>query len=884
MALTAGAKLGPYEILGALGTGGMGEVYRARDTRLDRTVAIKILPEHLSSDPGRRARFEREARAISGLSHPNICALFDIGEQVGIHYVVLEYLQGETLSDRLARGPLPVSEVLKVGAEIASALETAHRNGVVHRDLKPANVMLTKTGAKLLDFGLAKPSATLVSAAAVDAPTLSQSLTEEGVIMGTFRYMAPEQLEGKDTDSRTDLFALGALLYEMCTGRNAFSGGSRASIIAAIMSSEPSPISTIQPLFPPALERVVQTCLAKDPDDRWQTAHDVRLQLEWIRDAGSQAGISQVKAKRRVTRERIAWASATFLLLALATRFAMRYFQPSLPPQRKMMFTVEPPPGYKPIPDGTMALSPDGSQIAYAVTDAKRKNSLWVRALESLSPRLLEGSESTGDYYSFTWTPDGKSVVAAVNGKLVRFSATGGANEVLCDQFDAFPSTMNRDKTILAWTAPPTKIISVSSEDCTPRDKSPSDVPGSDVKYGYPHFLPDGNHFLLAAIRKDKHHEVLLSSLNDSKTRVLVRNGSDPKYINSGYILFSRDGYLMAQRFDTRSQTTSGEPFLAYPNQLQFYAAFGWAAFDVSRDGFISAKEQFAPQTLLRWYDRSGQVLKTLGQPEYAAAPRLDAQETHVLVTLFNPRTHAGDVWSLDLEHGTKRRESFQDHPGGGYAAWTSDGKRIVYSVLLGTRVEIFIKNTGSNDNGQMLQTGLDGSKITSDASPAGNSILYQYSTDTGTEVANYGQPLMGGKPFLIGTAPEDEFPRLSPDGGWVAMPSNESGSVEIVVRPFGPSAAGGTQVSFGGGHDPRWSRDGKELFYRTNDWHVVAVPVIDLKQHRFGKAATLFQLPEGAEYDVVKGKRFLVNEPIGPATAPPFVIANWRPEAPKSE
>jgi serine/threonine protein kinase len=861
----------------------MGEVYRARDTRLDRTVAIKILPEHLSSDPGRRARFEREARAISGLSHPNICSLFDIGDQDGVHYVVLEYLEGRTLADRIARGQLPVSEVLKVGSDIASALEAAHRHGIVHRDLKPANVMLTKTGAKLLDFGLAKPSAALASPAAVDAPTLSKSLTEEGVIVGTFRYMAPEQLEGKDTDGRTDIFALGALLYEMSTGRSAFSGSSRASIIAAIMSSEPAPISSLQPLSPLALERVVQTCLAKDPDERWQTAHDVRLQLEWIRDAGSQAGLPPIKGQRRITRERIAWASATVLFLIAAGMLVLRYVQSSAQPQQKIVFTVEPPPGYKPNPDGISALSPDGSQVAYIAADAKGKQSLWVRALDSLSPRRMEGSEGVADY-SIVWTPDGKTVIAAVDGKLVRISATGGANEVLCGSFKAYPTTINRDGTILAGTAPPTKIYSVPADDCSLHDKSPSDAPGSDVKYGHAHFLPDGNHFLFAAIHKDKHHEVLLGSLADSKTRVLIRNGSYPKYVNSGYILFSRDGYLMAQKFDARSETTSGEPFLAYPNQLNFYAAFGWAAFDASRDGFISAKEQFVPPMLLHWYDRSGQVLKTLGEPGFAAAPRLDAQETRALVFVFNPRTHAGDVWSLDLEHGTRRRESFHDRPGGGWTAWTPRGDRIVYSVLLGTHVEMFVKNAGSSDNGQMLQTGLDGSKYISDVSPDGNSILYQYSTGAGTEIANYGQRLTGGKPFLISTSAEDELPRLSPDGNWVAVPSNESGSVEIVVRPFAPGAGAATQVSFGGGHDPRWSRDGKELFYRTNDWHIVAVPVADLKRHRFGKPVTLFRLSEDVEYDVVNGKRFLVSEPAGPAVAPLFVIANWRPEPPKSE
>ena len=828
MALTAGTKLGPYEILGELGAGGMGEVYRARDTRLDRTVAIKILPEHLSSDPGRRARFEREARTISGLSHPNICALFDIGDQDGVYYVVFEYLEGKTLADRIAKGPMPVSEVLKVGADIASALETAHRNGIVHRDLKPANVMLTKTGTKLLDFGLAKPSAALAPAAAGDAPTVSKSLTEEGVIVGTFRYMAPEQLRGepvyhrcgKDTDGRTDIFALGALLYEMGTARSAFNGASRASIIAAIMSSEPEPISELQPLFPLALDRVVQTCLAKDPDERWQTAHDVRLQLEWTRDAGSQTGVPRTTARRPITRERIAWASAAFLLLAVAAMLVMRSIQPSSQPQPKITFNVEPPPGYKPLSDATTALSPDGAQVAFGVADAKGKQSLWVRALDSLTPRRLEGSESLEDYYSFTWTPDGRAIVAAIDGKLVRLSTTGGANEVLCEGFHAYPITMNRDGTILAWTAPPTSITSVSPDDCTPRERSPSVTSASDVRYAYPHFLPDGKHFLFAAIRKDKHHDVLVGALDDPKTRVLIRNGSFPKYVSSGYIFFSRDGYLMAQRFDAKSMTTRGEPFLAYPNQLRFYAAFGWAAFNASRNGTITAQEESSSPALLRWYARSGQVLKTIGDAEYAIAPHLDAKEAHALIFLFNPRTHIGDIWSLDLEHGTRRRESFQERSGDGWSAWTAHGERIVYSVLLGTRVELFIKNAGSSDNGQMIQTGLDGSKIISDVSPDGNSILYQFEMDGGKETPLYGQALLGGKPFLIGPAPDSELPRLSPDGGWIAAPSNESGSVEIVVKPFLPNAAGGTQVSFGGGHDPRWSHDGKPPDIPLGGWH----------------------------------------------------------------
>jgi len=879
MALTAGTKLGPYEILGTLGAGGMGEVYRARDTRLDRAVALKVLPERLSSDPTRRARFEREAHTISGLSHPNICALFDVGEQGGIYYVVLEYLEGKSLADRLAKGPLPISEILRVGTDISSALEAAHRNGIVHRDLKPANVMLTKTGTKLLDFGLAKPVA-VAATPSVDDPTLSRSLTEEGVIVGTFRYMAPEQLEGKDTDGRTDIFALGVLLYEMSTGRSAFGGVSRASIIAAIMNSEPEPITAIQPLSPPALERLVQKCLAKDPDERWQAAHDVRLQLEWIRDAGSQAGVPRVKGQRRITREVIAWASAILWFLTAATMTVMRLVQPPSRHEPRIMFAVEPPAAYK-TPLGVTALSSDGTLIAYTAADSKGKQTLWSRSLGSLSSQQLEGSESTEDIYSLTWTADGKAVVALVGGKLVKLSATGGANEILCDKFNAAPSTINLEGTILAWTAPPTKIFSVSPDDCTLRERSPSDTSASLMGYAYPHFLPDGKHFLFAAVRKDQRHEVLLGSLEDRKARVIIRNGSFPKYLSSGYILFSRGGYLMAQKFDARSETISGEPLLVYPNQLNFAAAFGWAAFDASRNGYISAQEQSEPPRILRWYDRSGRVLKQLGEPQRLYGPRLGPDGSHALVYSFDPRTHAGDLWSLDLEHGTRQRESFNNIPGGAGAAW--NGRRIVYSMLLNNEEEIFIKMAGESDNGRLWQTGLDGSKTVSDISHDGNSILFQFEAKTGATTA-YGQSLNNGKPFPIGPTAHDELPRLSPDGNWVAVPSNESGSVEIVVRPFAPGDAGAAQVSSGGGHDPRWRSDGRELFYRTNDWHLAAVPVIDLKQHRFGRPIPLFQLPERAEYDVIDGKRFFVTEPVGATSAPLFVIANWKPEPLKSQ
>jgi eukaryotic-like serine/threonine-protein kinase len=885
MALATGRQLGPYEIEAAIGAGGMGEVYRARDIRLGRTVAIKVLPEGEYATDEARRRFQREARVVSGLSHPHICTIYDIGDEQGLQFIVMEYLEGETLAARLERGALPTPQVLQYGIEVADALEKAHRARIVHRDLKPGNIMLTKSGIKLLDFGLARithrDSAPLMSALTA-LPTEDSNITGIGAILGTLQYMAPEQLEGHETDACTDIFAFGAVLYEMATGQRAFRGKSQSSLIAAILSSDPVPLLQLSPMSPPALDRVVQTCLEKDPEERWQTAHDVRLQLEWIRDASSQAGVPRVTAQRRVTRERAAWATATLLFLALVTTAAMRYVQPAAPAAHKLIFTLEPPPGLKFAPDALTALSPDGLQIAFAADDGKGKRSLWVRSLDSLSSKRLEGSESGADYYGFVWTSDGKALLAPVNGKLMRLSVVGGANEVLCDKFDGAPSSVNSNGVVLAWVPPPTKVFSVSAEDCTPHLRSPTPTP--DTSYAYPHFLPDGNHFLLAALHKDKHHDVLLSSISDAATRVLMRNASYPKYVASGYILFSRDGYLMAQRFDTKTLRASGEAFLVHPNQLSFYAAFGWAGFDASKSGLISAKEQWFPPEVLRWYSRSGQVLKTIGNPEYRNAPRLAPLGNYAAVSLSSPRTHRGDIWSLDLEHDVMKRESFQDLPGSGQAAWSGNGRRLLYSAIVGTHAEMFVKEVGSEGSGQVIQSGLDGTKRAADISSDGNSILYLHEGENPNYVSIYGQSLAGGKSFLIAHAGvEEESPRLSPDGHWVAFQSTESGSSEIFVTPFAPGPGTTTQVSFGGGHYPCWSRDGKELFYRTNDWNLVTVPVLDLKQPRFGKPVTLFRLSENAEYDTVDGKRFLVNGPVGPATSPLFVIVNWKQEPPKS-
>jgi len=455
MALSAGTRLGPYEVLAPVGAGGMGEVYRARDTRLDRTVAVKVLPAHLSRSEEIRQRFEREARAISSLSHPHICALYDVGNQDGTEYLVMEFLEGETLTDRLSRGPLSSEQVLRNGIEIADALDKAHRQGIVHRDLKPGNIMLTKSGVKLVDFGLARvalerplDAAGREQTAASGHPMadnhltalptlmLNPNLTQEGTILGTFQYMAPEQLEGKEADVRSDIFAFGAVLYEMATGQKAFSGQSQASLIASILSAEPPPISTIQPMTPPALDRVVKTCLAKDPDDRWQTAHDVMLQLKWIAEGGSQAGIPAPVAARRADRERLAWGVAAVLALVtlalVATilvrpRAAARVVRSFILPPEKTVFHF--------ISDGAgpPAISPDGLQIVFTAQDSSSKAALWVRSLDSLLARELPGTE--GAMYPF-WSPDGRHIGFFAGGKLKKIEAAGGPALALCDAPD----------------------------------------------------------------------------------------------------------------------------------------------------------------------------------------------------------------------------------------------------------------------------------------------------------------------------------------------------------------------------------------------------------------------------------------------------------------
>jgi Serine/threonine protein kinase len=506
MTVAAGSRLGPYEVLSPLGAGGMGEVWKARDTRLERTVAVKVLPAHLSSSSEVQQRFEREAKTISSLSHPHICALYDVGNQDGVEYLVMEYLEGETLADRLLKGPLPTEQTLRFGIEIADALDKAHRQGVVHRDLKPGNVMLTKSGVKLLDFGLAKvllPSPGGKGGAReglTSLPTMASSpLTQEGTILGTFQYMAPEQLEGKEADVRSDIFAFGAVLYEMATGRKAFSGASQASLISAIMKEEPAPIATLQPMTPPALDRVVRTCLAKDPEDRFQTAHDAKLQLQWIAEVGSAAGVPAPVIARRKNRERLAWTGFAIAALAAAL-FAAGYLRRAPRPQRGIRATL-------PFPEkqflGELALSPDGNRLAFTAGKVGMEPALWVRDLDGSSAQPVAGAENA--YFPF-WSPDSRSVGFFAGGKLKRVDASGGAVLTVCDAERGVGGTWNRDGTIVFAPAPTSALYRVAAGGGKPVPVSKLDASRHETAHRYPQFLPDGRHFLYMAGNLRRRH------------------------------------------------------------------------------------------------------------------------------------------------------------------------------------------------------------------------------------------------------------------------------------------------------------------------------------------------------------------------------------------
>jgi Tol biopolymer transport system component len=809
MPLQPGTKLGPYEVVSPLGKGGMGEVYKATDIRLNRTVAVKVLPPHFADNQEMKLRFDREAHTVAALNHPHICTLHDVGRQGDIDYLVMEFLEGETLATRIERGPLPLDEALKVAIEIADALEKAHALGVTHRDLKPGNVMLTAGGAKLLDFGLAKlkqapqasPSGAPLSGVA--------SATAPGMILGTMQYMAPEQLEGKEADSRTDVFAFGAMLYEMITGRRAFPGKSQAHLIAAIVSGQPDPMSRTQPATPPALDFLVERCLAKDPDERLQTATDLVWKLRWIREGKTDAGlIASGARRRRVTPAQSALAIAGVVLVAmLVLAFGLPRRIGAQPTSR---FLID-------VPDMPVAeaesISPDGRLVAYAANDGG-STGVFLRPINREVGQKLPGTEGAGRLF---WSPDSRWIAFFASGRLKKVEAVGGPPQNICDTPDLFGGTWNADDVILFGSSKGLQRVPAAGGQPTSIELS-GEVAKQNPRE--PYFLPDGKHFLfLAGAEKGPDGSIYAGSLGSTGVTRLVGSRSNAAYAAPGYLLFHREGTLYAQAFDVGGLKLSGEAFRLADGLPVSDAGAG--AFAVSRDrtliyrndlkrlstALTAAPINNAPDRPLRWTTRNG-------ASDIASAPGgwegVDLSPDGRRAAAHRHDADGGDVWIFEAGQTTPSKFTFDASQDNASPVWSPDGTRIAFSSLRNAKRSLYVKLA---DNSRAEELIVQSDVPVMPMSWSGNKLVY-WTRDPKTGGDVWSVDVSEKKPVpILQTAADERNPQVSPDGKWLAYSSNETGRSEIYIRPF-PDGPGKIQVSVDGGVFPRWRRDGKELYF----------------------------------------------------------------------
>ena len=852
----------------------MGEVYRARDTRLDRTVAVKILPAHFSNDPLRKQRFEREAKAISGLNHPNICTLHDVGSQDGTDYLVMECVEGESLAQRLAKGPLPIDQVLKVGREMADALDRAHRSGIIHRDLKPGNIMLTKTGAKLLDFGLARPVSPTTSIATLTATAAQPTpVTQEGTIVGTFQYMSPEQVEGKELDARSDIFSLGAVLYEMVTGQRAFEGKSQLSVASAILEKEPAPISTLKPMSPRSLDHVIRRCLAKDPDDRWQTARDVGLELNSIIQGDSASEPAEGAAAKRWAslRERFAWSFASVLLLITAYSLLRSHTSPvlQLPALRT---SILPPDKHRIGWSDAGVLSPDGRFLAFSALGPAPGSQLWLRPLDSITARQLPGTD--GAYNAF-WSPDSQWIAFFSGGKLKKISVEGGTPLVICNGPAGRGGSWGPDGTILFVPGFGIPVYSVPATGGTPSPVTQLDKSLPELTHRWPVFLPDGKHFLFFS--RGSQNATYLGTLGSTERKLILKNDSNAIYVPPGYLLFVRNGDLMAQPFDTQRMELSGTA-LPIAENVPTEGITQHGLFSASNNGIVSTQPKFGKLLQPVWVDRSGKVLEVLGEPEMyvdiAVAP--DGQKTAFVIT--DPQDGSWNTWILDLRGHQKTRLTFESSVGY-YPVWSPDGNEIIFGTnRLGVAKIFSIPASGLGQAKLFLPS--DDSDIPSSWSRDGRYIAFLRNPIGDQDKRSlWILPTFGDKkPYRliesIGTVGEAVF---SPDGKWLAYHSNETGHQEVYVVPF-PEANRKIPVSSGGGSTPRWAPNGRELYYLGSDGTLMSASIqvakdglqVSNTQPLFKTSRMLFDISPD-------GKRFLVYEeaPDQPTSAI-TLITNW--------
>ena len=890
MSIASGLRLGPYEIVSPIGAGGMGEVYRARDTRLQRDVAVKVLPSSLAGDPERLSRFEQEARAAAALNHPNITAVYDVGRHDGGPFIVTELLHGESLRATLARGALPARQAIAYAMQVAQGLAAAHDKGIVHRDLKPDNVFVTADGnVKILDFGIAKLTQPEGAAAGMTVMPTTPAVnaipnTVGGMVLGTIGYMSPEQVRGSTVDHRTDVFALGILLHEMLSGRRPFAGDTTADVMSAILKDDPPELSVTGARVPPALDRVVRRCLEKQPAMRFQSARDLAFALDSLTvqtDSAAAAPADARPAPKTASRSFstiLGWSAAAVFLLTAAA-FAALYFRAPSTETRTMRFQLIPPgqTGAE-----ALALSADGRQLAF-VASAGGPAQIWVRSMDALRPRALPGT--TGATYPF-WSADGSTLGFFAQGKLKKVTVAGGPPVVICDAIDGRGATWNADGVILFASGPSGPIYRVPATGGTPEPVT--ELPKGDRGgHRFPSFLPDGQHFFYAA-GSDRPDQIgiYVGALDKSAPVRLLPENSNIIYAaagGKGYVLFRRDETLMAQAFDAKSLRLTGD-LVPIAEQVPLTQNVGFGAFTASQEGTIVLTEGGSTNRELVWVDRSGKRVGTVTKPGMTglsafAGMALSPDEKKVAYSVGSGQL---DLWVQDIDRDVASRFTFRS----GTArdpVWSPDGSSIVYSFNQTgiSTVNLFRKPaTGGGAEEDLGVAGVNG--FPQDWSKDGEWLLYQRQ-DPKTDMDLWLIPLNGDRkpvPYLASPF-ADADGQFAPTGGpprWMAYGSNESGDVEIYIQEI-PARGAKYQVSSGGGGLPRWRADGRELFYLTPDAKLMAVPITLTPRVEIGTPREVFTNAVLSAYVPSRdGQRFLINVPVGSdASAPPAtVVLNW--------
>jgi serine/threonine protein kinase/Tol biopolymer transport system component len=879
--LRQGDRIGAFEIVGLIGAGGMGEVYRARDVRLDRDVAIKVLSCHVGDDPGARERLEREARAIARLTHPRISTLHDVGSaRIGdadATYLVMELVDGETVAARLRRGPMTIAEALPVAIDVAEALVAAHAAGLVHRDLKPANVMLTRTGAKLLDFGLARPR----SSPAPHDPHISTSTlsaTMSSVVAGTPAYMAPEQLKGGSADARSDLFAFGAMLYEMIAGRRAFDAASPGDLAAAILEREPAPLSAHVPLVPPVLDRLVVTCLAKDPDERWQTARDLLRELRWLRDDSATRRATRVVA---TTTPRRGFAIAALVVAAAAIgAFGLVTLTRKAPPTpSRVDFQIDPPPGTR-FPRGSieMAVSPDGSRLVFTALSADGRRKLWLRRFDAVDSRPIDGSEE--GMYPF-WAPDSRTIAFFAHSKLKRIAETGGVPQDICDMtYGPRGGAWSRAGIILFGVGGhPLMRVADTGGVATPITRL--NESRADRQHTWPVLLPDGRNFLYLAQSVNPDETAIFQGSIEGDTRRLLAADA-PVGVTGEYLFTLSKGLLSARTYDATGTLVLGAPTTIAERLVYDPPQRSGPAFSVGAD--VVAFRSASPDSSLHWVDRRGRTLDTFPERADFHHPWFSPDEQQLAVEKTDPATGRHSIWILNPSRGTSSRLLLE--PSGAHVPmWSPDGTRIAFGSSRAGSVDLYDIAADGSGGERLLLDSKAGTVHITDWSLDGRFILYD--TDRRGQRDLRVLPLSpkgDARPYLE-TGADERQGQFSPDVHWVAYSSDESGASEVYVRKF-PDTGGKWQVSTRGGAQPRWRRDGRELFYLAADGKLMAAAVtagpaglsIAPPRDLFDTGIRASFVERRNQFLVTRdGQRFLVNiSDEDEASAPITVVMHW--------